>query len=73
MSGVEHLARRVRGEYLEMPGLQLTAAQAQKLLGLDRETCRVLLDFLVAAKFLRRTAVGTYVRAADGVALDIVA
>jgi hypothetical protein len=29
--------RRVKGEYLEMPGLRLTPAQAQRLWGLDRD------------------------------------
>jgi hypothetical protein len=32
------LLRRVRAEYLEMPGLRLTAPQAQRLFGLDAET-----------------------------------
>ena len=35
--------RRVKGEYLEMPGLRLTPAQAQRLWGLDRESCQALL------------------------------
>jgi hypothetical protein len=32
------LLRRIRAEYLEMPGLRLTAPQAQRLFGLDSET-----------------------------------
>ena len=32
------LLRRIRAEYLEMPGLRLTASQAQCLFGLDSET-----------------------------------
>ena len=32
------LVHRVRGEFLEMPGLRLTRAQAQRLWGLDEET-----------------------------------
>jgi hypothetical protein len=32
------LLRRIRAEYLEMPGLRLTAPQAQCLFGLDSET-----------------------------------
>jgi hypothetical protein len=31
--------RRVQGEYIEMPGLRLTIAQAQRLWGLDRAVC----------------------------------
>ena len=39
----EQLVRRVFGEFVEMPGLQLTRPQARRLWGLDDETCAVLL------------------------------
>ena len=39
--------RRIRGEYLEMPGLSLTVAQARRFWSLDHETCTSLLDALV--------------------------
>lgn len=55
--------RRVRGEYIEMPGLRLTVAQAQRLWGLDRAVCDALLGALVDAKFLFRTRDGAFVRA----------
>ena len=35
----EDILRRIRGEYLEMPGLRLTSVQAQRLWGLDARTC----------------------------------
>lgn len=54
--------RRVRGEYIEMPGLRLTSAQAQRLWGLDRAACDALLGALVDAKFLFRTRDGAFVR-----------
>ena len=54
--------RRVKGEYLEMPGLRLTIAQAQRLWGLDRAVCDALLGTLVDAKFLFRTRDGAFVR-----------
>jgi hypothetical protein len=54
--------RRVKGEYLEMPGLRLTIAQAQRLWGLDRAVCDALLAALVEAKFLLRTRDGAFVR-----------
>lgn len=57
------LAQRVRAEYLEMPGLNVTRAQAQCLWGLDAVPCEQLLGHLVATGFLARTAHGTYVRA----------
>ena len=54
---------RVRGEYLEMPGLSLTSAQARRLWGLDDDACGLLLDVLLRSGFLRRTPQGGYVRA----------
>jgi hypothetical protein len=58
----DRLVERVRGEYLEMPGLQLTIPQAQRLWGLDGETCAALLTALIEQRFLLRTAAGTHVR-----------
>jgi hypothetical protein len=56
---------RVQGEYRDMPGLKLTEAQAQRLLGIDCDTCAVVLSTLIERRFLRRTANGLYVRAWD--------
>jgi hypothetical protein len=53
----------MRAEYLEMPGLALSKPQASRLWGLDPETCDLLLDEMVDAKFLRKTAQNLYVRA----------
>ena len=50
---------RVQGEYRDMPGLKLTEAQAQRLLGIDCDTCTVVLSALIERRFLRRTAKGT--------------
>lgn len=60
------LLGRVRGEYLEMPGLQLTVAQACRLWNADVAAVSGVLDALVAAAFLRRSG-PRYVRA-DGTA-----
>ncbi len=57
------IVTRVRSEFLEMPGLQLTVAQAARLWGLDQRACRDLIEALVATAFLRWTARGTVVRA----------
>jgi hypothetical protein len=51
----------IQTEYLEMPGLSLTFAQAQRLWGLDEPTCRELLIALVDARFLRETRRQTFV------------
>lgn len=52
---------RVKGEFLEMPGLRLTTAQAQRLWGLARTECEDLLDLLVHQDFLLRTRDGAFV------------
>jgi hypothetical protein len=57
------LIGRVRGEFLEMPGLQLTSDQARRLWGLDTPTCQRLLRALVEARFLACTPDGRYRRA----------
>ena len=59
---LDDVLQRVQGEYIEMPGLRLTPAQAQRLWGLDRAACDALLDALVDAKFLFRTRDGAFVR-----------
>ena len=58
----EEILRRVQGEYLEMPGLRLTSAQARRLWGLDALSCDALLIELVNAKFLFRTRDGAFMR-----------
>lgn len=58
----EDTLRRVQGEFLEMPGLRLTEAQAQRLWGLDQASCSALLGALVDANFLFRTRDGAFMR-----------
>jgi hypothetical protein len=62
----EKIAERVRAEYLEMPGLNLTREQARCLWGLDADTCDQLLAYLVETSFLVCTRHDTYVRADAG-------
>lgn len=62
----EDVLIRVRGEFLEMPGLRLTQAQAQRLWGLDEGTCTEALRALVEARFLCRNDVDIYSRATTG-------
>jgi hypothetical protein len=47
-----------------MPGLRLTAQQAQCLFGLDAESCDAVLGTLMDTKFLSRTDTGLFVLAA---------
>ena len=56
----------IRAEYLEIPGLCLTKAEAQRLWGLDEVTTGALLSALEDVKFLRRTPREAYVRADVG-------
>jgi hypothetical protein len=58
----DQVLQRIQGEFVEMPGLRLTTAQAQRLWGLDRDVCDALLGALVDARFLARTRDGAYVR-----------
>lgn len=58
----EEILRRIRGEYLEMPGPQLNVAQASRLWGMDQTTCAGHLNSLVHSGFLVCTSQGCYVR-----------
>ena len=44
--------RRARAEFLEMPGLKLTAAQAARLWSVDSAVCGKVLSVLVESRFL---------------------
>ena len=53
--------RRVRAEFLEMPGLSLTSAQAARLWAFDAALCDEVLAALVDTRFLVRSR-GVFVR-----------
>jgi hypothetical protein len=59
------LLLRIRGEYLEMPGLRLTLHQATRLFNLDALTCDVALRTLVEDGFLWQTPQGAFLRRDD--------
>ncbi|HEY7790013.1 MAG TPA: hypothetical protein VIC33_05850 [Vicinamibacterales bacterium] len=61
------IVEQIRDEYLDMPGLSLTPAQARRLWTLDHEDCAEALGSLVVEQFLARTRDGRYVRADRGV------
>ena len=52
----------IRMEYLEMPELELTLWQAQRLWNLSADLCDRSLTFLIGDGFLTRTAAGAYIR-----------
>jgi hypothetical protein len=57
---VDAIVQRVRGEYLEMPGLSLTERQAQRLWHLEPEACARSLEYSSrAGSFARHRAAAT--------------
>jgi hypothetical protein len=59
------LTARARAEFLEMPGLSLTVAQAARLCGASLGDCQCVLDELVTDGLLCRSG-NRYVRADTG-------
>ena len=59
---IDEVLQRIQGEYVEMPGLRLTPAQARRLWGLESDVCTALLGSLVDARFLVQTKDGAFVR-----------
>lgn len=60
------LLERIRAEYLEMPGLRLRTEQVQRLCGVERTMCQMVLDTLVETNFLCLKSDRTYARLMDG-------
>ena len=58
----EAIVNRVRNEFVEVPGLRLTMAQAMKLWGLGPDECQQVISMLVASSFLRLNARGQILR-----------
>jgi hypothetical protein len=56
------LVDRVRAEFVEMPGLELTLPQAVRLWILGADDCRLVLDALADAGFLKWTQRRTVIR-----------
>jgi len=61
----DRLLQRVHGEFMEMPGMRLTLAQACRLWNVDAATSQDVLNQLVDEQFLRVSG-PHYVRAAAG-------
>jgi hypothetical protein len=59
-SSRHELLRRIAAEYEEMPGMILTARQAQRIFGLREDVCGRVLNILVDRGVLRRTPQGEY-------------
>ena len=66
MKTIEDVLNRLRAEFLEMPGLRLKPNQVQRLCGVDRTMCQMVLDVLVEEEFLCVKSDGHYARLTDG-------
>ena len=62
---LDDLLRRVQAEFLEMPGLRLTRAQARRLWALDDTLCEAVLSALVDARFLVQSRNASFIRASS--------
>ena len=60
---------RVRFDFIEMPGMELTLPQAIRLWSLGADDCRFVLDSLVDVGFLQWTARRTVVRTGRNLAM----
>jgi len=60
--GTTALALRVRGEFVEMPGLRLNAPQAARLFGVAPDVAYAVLDELRAAAVLTCSNLGAFAR-----------
>ena len=58
--GVKGWLELIQAEYREMPDLSLNKSQMQRLWGFDAFICDALVDALLAAGVLRKTANGSY-------------
>ena len=62
----QRVLERLRGEYLEIPGLKLRIEQVQRFCGIEQTMCTLVLDALVKASFLSLNSDGTYMRLTEG-------
>ena len=53
---------RIQMEFVEMPGLKLTASQARRLCNLPDDVCEAALDALTCSGFLRQLRDGSFLR-----------
>jgi hypothetical protein len=59
---VHAITTRIRSEFLEMPRLRLTLAQASRLCGVEEPACERVVNLLIRAGFLRWTPGGKLTR-----------
>ena len=62
VQGFEAAVRRAEAEFLEMPGLKLTEAQAARLWSCEADVAGAVLTRLTESLFLTRTRTGAFCR-----------
>jgi DNA-binding IclR family transcriptional regulator len=60
---IDQDALRLRHEFLQMPGLDVSVPQVARMLGLRPEHAAAILDALASERFLTQTPTGSYQRA----------
>ncbi len=60
---IAKLVQRIREEFDEAPGLQVTVTEGARFWALDLDTCAVVLASLQQSGFLVRSPIGRYRRA----------
>lgn len=63
---LEEVMSRMTVEYIEMPDLKLSLAQARRLWNVPEQVCAAALDVLVERGFLVQTRTGAFLRRASG-------
>ena len=63
---LDDIVKRIRIEYVEMPDLRLSFAQARRLWNLPADPCELALAALVQAGFLAQMPDGSFLRRATG-------
>ena len=63
---LEDIIKRIRIEYVEMPDLRLSFAQARRLWNLPADRCENALASLVQSGFLAQLPDGSFLRRATG-------
>jgi hypothetical protein len=67
---IQDWVRLIQAEYLEMPGLNLTKPQIQRLWTMEPAVCDRVVEALVASAFLEKTDRQAYVRSDGRVSSD---
>lgn len=60
--GIAETVERLKNVFIEMPGMQLSAADAARLSGLEVSSCHIILEALEQTRCLVRRPSGLFIR-----------